>query len=176
MFARRGVVGSGGAREKPMKLLAVHPSGLMYTKIFLRLEPLGLEIVAGTARSAGHAVKLIDLQVENHAAYFRLVKDWQPDAIAFSCNYLANVPEIIDLAKATKGHLPRCFILVGGHSASFIAREILEHAEGAIDCVLRGEGEATIGQLLEAVAHDHGAAATVAGAVTTSGEGPPPRF
>nr|WP_312746442.1 hypothetical protein [Candidatus Nitrospira neomarina] len=38
----------------------------MYTKIFLRLEPLGLELVAGAARQAGHDVRLIDLQVEIH--------------------------------------------------------------------------------------------------------------
>jgi len=29
-----------------MKVLGVHPGPLMYTKIFLRLEPLGLELVA----------------------------------------------------------------------------------------------------------------------------------
>ena len=50
-----------------MRLLFVHPGPLLYTKVFLRLEPLGLEIVAEAARSAGHAVKLIDLQVESHA-------------------------------------------------------------------------------------------------------------
>ena len=32
-----------------MKLLAVRPSCLMYSKIYLRLEPLGLELVATTA-------------------------------------------------------------------------------------------------------------------------------
>jgi magnesium-protoporphyrin IX monomethyl ester (oxidative) cyclase len=84
-----------------MKLLVVHPGPLMYTKVFLRLEPLGLELVAGAARAAGHAVKLIDLQVEDHAAYRRLVSAFEPDLVAFSCNYLANVPEIVDLAKAT---------------------------------------------------------------------------
>ena len=44
-----------------MKLLAVHPSCLMYSKIYLRLEPLGLELVAAAAREAGHSVRLIDL-------------------------------------------------------------------------------------------------------------------
>jgi hopanoid C-3 methylase HpnR len=159
-----------------MKILAVHPSGLMYTKIFLRLEPLGLEIAVGVARDAGHDVKLIDLQVETHSQYFRVVRDWQPDVIAFSCNYLANVPEIIDLAIATKAVLPRCFIMVGGHSASFTAREIIEHGKGAIDCVLKGEGEAVIEEVLEAVMHDRKAAATVPGVVTAESEGPPPRF
>jgi len=75
-----------------MKFLAVHPGPLLYTKIFLRLEPLGLEIVAAAAREAGHEVRLIDLQVEDHLAYRRLIDRWRPDAVAFSCNYLANVP------------------------------------------------------------------------------------
>ena len=52
-----------------MKILAVHPSSLMYTKIFLRLEPLGIELIAASARRAGHDVRLIDLQVEPAANY-----------------------------------------------------------------------------------------------------------
>ena len=111
-----------------MKILGVHPGPLMYTKIFLRLEPLGLELVAAAARAAGHEVRLIDLQVESHRDFFRLVADWRPEVIAFSCNYLANVPEIVDLAKATKQRYPDTVIVVGGHSVSFIARSILEHA------------------------------------------------
>src|SRR6476659_4367137 len=131
-----------------MRVLAVHPGPLMYTKIFLRLEPLGLELVAAAAQQAGHEVKLIDLQVEDHPAFFRLSGAWRPDAILFSCNYLANIPEIVDLAKAAKACLPRTVICVGGHSASFVAKAILEHGAGAIDCVLRGEGEACLPPLL----------------------------
>jgi magnesium-protoporphyrin IX monomethyl ester (oxidative) cyclase len=40
--------------EVIMRLLLVHPSSLMYSEIFLRLEPLGLERVAAAAREAGH--------------------------------------------------------------------------------------------------------------------------
>src|SRR5262249_54729465 len=80
------------------------------------------------------------------------------------------------LAKATKLALPRCFICVGGHSASFIANAIIEHGEGAIDSVLGGEGEPGIVKLLEAVAGAPGAIARVPGAVTAEGEGPRPGF
>jgi hopanoid C-3 methylase HpnR len=157
-----------------MKLLCVHPSPLMYTRVFLRLEPLGMELVAGAARAAGHEVRLIDLQVESERDYLRLLRAWQPEAVCFSGNYLANVPEIVDLAKATRALLPGCFIFVGGHSVSFIARDVLNHAEGAIDCVLKGEGEAGIVGLL--AAGRGGALTEVPGAVTASGEGPAPRF
>jgi hopanoid C-3 methylase len=158
-----------------MRVLAVHPGPLMYTKIFLRLEPLGLELVAAAAQEAGHEVRLIDLQVEAHPAFFRLIEAWRPDVIAFSCNYLANIPEIIDLAKTAKTKLPRTVICVGGHSASFIAKAIIEHGEGAVDCVLRGEGEAGMPLLLAAIEAGTDLA-TVPGAVTASGEGPAPGF
>ena len=158
-----------------MRLLAVHPSGLMYTRVFLRLEPLGLESVAGTARDAGHDVRLIDLQVETHRDLMRMVRDWQPEALCFSGNYLANIPEIIDLSKAVKAALPACFVFVGGHSVSFTAHDLLRHAEGGIDCILRGEGEASVNALLEAVAQG-GDLLAVPGVVTREGSGPPPRF
>ena len=94
----------------------------MFSEIFLRLEPLGLELVAAGARAAGHDVKVLDLQVFKQADYFRIVNDWKPNAIGFSLNYLANIPEVLDLAKATAPKLPACFIFAGGHSASFTAK------------------------------------------------------
>jgi hopanoid C-3 methylase len=158
-----------------VRFLGVHPGPLLYSRIFLRLEPLGLELVAQAARRGGHAVQLIDLQVEDHSDYFRLLDDWRPDVVGFSCNYLANVPEIVDLAKATKSRLPRCFVCVGGHSASFTASTLIEHGAGAIDCVLKGEGEAGMPLLLDAIEAGRDLA-LVPGAVTAAGEGPPPRF
>jgi len=137
-----------------MKFLAVHPSCLMYSKIYLRLEPLGLELVAAAAERAGHSAQLIDLQCESHRDFFRSVEQWRPDVIAFCGNYLANVPEIIDLARATRDLLPDAFICVGGHSVSFIPNEILRHAEGAVDCVLTGEGETAITGLLDVIAQN----------------------
>jgi hopanoid C-3 methylase HpnR len=127
-------------------------------------------------RNAGHEVKLIDLQVDSQNVFFNLVNSWMPDVIAFSCNYLANIPEIINLAKTAKSTLPNSYIFVGGHSASFSAEELLEHSNGAIDCVLRGEGEAVVGALLEAIEHDRNALNKVPGAVSLHGYGPSPSF
>jgi hopanoid C-3 methylase HpnR len=155
-----------------VKVLFVHPSCLMYSEIYLRLEPLGLERVVQAARAAGHEVRLLDLQVFRHDDYWREIRTFQPHAIGFSLNYLANVPEVIDLARATKRRVPQCFLFVGGHSASFIASELLQHAQGDIDCVIRGEGEAITPQVLEALAD--GGAAALPGVVTLDGAGPPP--
>jgi hopanoid C-3 methylase HpnR len=149
----------------------------MYTKIFLRLEPLGIELVAASARRAGHDVRLIDLQVETAAQYLRIVREWAPDVIAISNNYLANVPEVIELAAEAKRVRPETFVFVGGHSASFVAGELLDHTEGAIDCVLKGEGETAVVRLLEAAAaRDARGLLEVPGVITRDGQGPAPGF
>src|SRR4029453_6456811 len=59
-----------------MKLLFVHPGPLLYTNVFLRLEPLGLELVAEAARRRKHSVRLIDLQGESPGAYHRMISEW----------------------------------------------------------------------------------------------------
>jgi hopanoid C-3 methylase HpnR len=140
----------------------------------LQLEPLGLELVAQVARQAGHEVYLIDLQTESQTNFANILDTWQPDVVAISGSYLANVPEVVELAKVTKQKLPGCYVIVGGHSASFIPEDLLNHAEGAIDCVLKGEGEASIEQLLMAVAHDKKNIHQIPGVVTQFGTGPAP--
>ena len=85
-----------------MRVLLVHPSPLMYSELYLRLEPLGLERVAAAIEAAGHEVRLLDLQIFKHADYWHEVETFAPQAVGFSVNYLANVPEVVDLAKETK--------------------------------------------------------------------------
>jgi magnesium-protoporphyrin IX monomethyl ester (oxidative) cyclase len=144
----------------------------MYSELYLRLEPLGMERVATAIRSAGHQVRLLDLQIFTHADYDRELVEWRPEAVGFSVNYLANVPEVLDLATATRRRLPDCFVFAGGHSASFIAPEVLEHSRGAIDCVVRGEGEIIAPRVLEAIRDSK--LESLPGVVTRHGAGPSP--
>ena len=105
-----------------MRVLLVHPSRLMISEVFLCLEPIGLERVGAAAEAAGHEVRILDLQIFQHRDYFGELENFRPDAVGFSVNYLANVPEVLDLAKATKQWRKDCFVFAGGHSVSFIAR------------------------------------------------------
>src|SRR5581483_8676657 len=116
----------------------------------------------------------LDLQIFSHRDYFHELDSFKPQAIGFSLNYLANVPEVIDLAKATRQLARDCFIFVGGHSGSFIAPDLLEHAQGALDCVVRGEGEAITQQLLDAIGG--GNLGRLPGVVTADGSGTPPKL
>jgi magnesium-protoporphyrin IX monomethyl ester (oxidative) cyclase len=155
-----------------MRLLLVHPSALMYSEIFLRLEPLGLERVAGAAREAGHEVRVVDRQVLGERVLRDEVRSFRPEALGISLNYLANIPEAIELAVKVKREVPDCFVFFGGHSVSFVAEDVLEQSAGAVDAVVRGEGEPVIAPLLEAVRD--GGADGVPGIVTAAGRGPAP--
>jgi hopanoid C-3 methylase HpnR len=155
-----------------MRVLLIHPSPLMYSEIYLRLEPLGLERVATAVRAAGHDVRLLDLQIFGHRDYFRELETFEPEAVGFSLNYLANVPEVIDLARETKRRRPDTFVFAGGHSVSFIAPEVLEHARDGLDCIVRGEGEVITPRLLEARGDPR--LETLPGVVTRHGAGPTP--
>ncbi|WP_395297695.1 hopanoid C-3 methylase HpnR [Kitasatospora hibisci] len=157
-----------------MRLLLIHPSALMYSEIFLRLEPLGLERVAAAAREAGHQVRLVDLQVTRRSRLEAVVESFAPDAVGVSLNYLANIPEAIEIAQHVKRVLPGCFVFFGGHSVSFVAEHVLDQAGGALDAVVRGEGEPAVRPLLEAVRD--GGLAEVPGIVTREGRGPAPRM
>ena len=151
-----------------MKVMLVHPSALLYSEVYLRLEPLGMECVASAVEKAGHEVRLVDLQVFNHRELRRELEQFQPDAVGFSVNYLANVPEVIDLAKLIRQILPRTFVFCGGHSISFIAGEVIGHADGAIHAIVMGEGELTVPRMLEAIPNVDG----IAGVATAAGNGP----
>jgi hopanoid C-3 methylase len=155
-----------------MRVLFVHPSALMYSEIFLRLEPLGLERVAGAARESGHDVRVVDLQVCSHADLTAALASFQPDAMGVSLNYLANIPEAIEISRQAKQAVPGCFVFFGGHSVSFIAGDVLSQANGSVDAVVRGEGETAIGPLLAAIRD--GGLQTVPGIVNQAGGGPPP--
>ena len=153
-----------------MKVLLVHPSGLMYSEVYLRLEPLGLECVAQAVRQAGHHVEMLDLQIFKHRDLFDAIRRFKPDAIGFSLNYLANIPEVLELSEQIKREHPSCFIFAGGHSVSFVAEEVLAHGAGNLNCIVVGEGERTVPAMLEKVPNVDG----MEGVVTAAGAGERP--
>ncbi len=153
-----------------MRVLLVHPSVLLYSEAYLRLEPLGMQYVGQALLDGGHEVSLLDLQVHTHRDFDRRMRRFAPEAVGFSLNYLANVPEVIDLAKRVKSVRPDMFIFIGGHSASFIPEELIAHGAGAIDAVVMGEGEHTAALLLGAWPDIHG----LPGVATHKGRGPKP--
>ena len=135
-----------------MRLLLVHPSSLMYSEIFLRLEPLGLErVAAARARGRPRGPARGPAGLLARRADRRRCASFRPEAVGFSLNYLANVPEAIDLATAAKQVAPGCFVFFGGHSVSFVAEDVLAQAEGASTRRPRARARPSSPRVLEAV-------------------------
>ena len=111
-------------------------------RLNLRLEPLGLERIATALRLAGHDVRLTDLQVFTHKQLWRDIDEFRPQAVGFSLNYLANIPEVLDLAREIRQRLgERCFIFAGGHSVSFVADEVLRDVVRGLSAAHRGSAQ-----------------------------------
>src|SRR4030095_796409 len=56
---------------RDMRVLLVHPSPLMYSELYLRLEPLGLERVAAAIRAAGHQGRAVGPPTFSGGGYLR---------------------------------------------------------------------------------------------------------
>lgn len=76
----------------------------------------------------------------------------QPDILCFSC-YIWNIRMILDICHDYKKVSPHTIIILGGPEVSYDAQMVLQ-ANPAIDFVVRGEGEATINELLLALDSD----------------------
>ena len=166
-----------GCYQHPMKVLCVHPSGLMYNEIFLRLEPLGVELVAAAVRAAGHDVRLLDLQVASHRDYFRLVEEFRPRRRAVRHELPRERPRGRGPVQARRSGAGRsCSTCVGGHSASFTSRELLDQGDARrhrLRRTRRGRGDRAAPA--RGVARDDpGGLHRIAGVMTLDGEGPPP--
>lgn len=132
--------------------------------------PLHLAYLAGAAREADTLPRIYDAMNERHSfAQIRAeIERFQPDYV-LAYDYLpvtgaistATVPDAIAILKLAKDIDPDIVTLLGGPHPTFLFKEVLESASGAVDYVLLGEGEATLKALLLALRE--GKASTVKG-------------
>ncbi len=108
---------------------------------------------AGPLAADGLRVERIDLPISlddpafDDDALQRVVAS-RPDVLGLSC-YSWDLGALIDLAERVHGALPATRIVLGGPSATFQARALLE-AHPCVTAVVRGEGEQTLARLLAA--------------------------
>ena len=107
-----------------------------------------------------------------------MVREWRPDVIAISNNYLANVPEVIELAEGGQGD-PAGDVRLRGRPQRVVRRagtcSITPRVRST--ACSRGKGRCRVGALLEAVAErDARGLLEVPGIVTADGQGPAPSF
>lgn len=131
---------------------------------------LGILSLMAVAQRAGHEVKYVDCVLENYTweQAKDFVQDWSPDyfgmsalsSYAFSC---------YRMAETVKSISPDTKVLLGGQHATGLDLQILEK-HPSVDCIVRGEGEATLEEILE-----RGISPSVKGIATRDRQGNPVR-
>ncbi|MFA6449709.1 MAG: radical SAM protein [bacterium] len=113
------------------------------------LPPLSLMSVAAGAQKYGHEVKIIDASIKGLGpeSIVREAAEWGAETLGFSL-FSSNFCEHIKYIKRVK-ELSGLKVIVGGKHASYYPRETLSHAE--IDYGVIGEGDITIGELLDSI-------------------------
>lgn len=141
-----------------MKIVLVFPP--FYLEGMYNLPPLGLINLATSLRPAGHEIRIIDfvLAIRNQTLTMdnRIYQDCadrileeNPSLVGFSAQ-CTTYPAVIQISRRIRTKRPDVKIVIGGHNASFVDHITLERYP-FVDAVVRGEGEVTLGELVEAL-------------------------
>lgn len=113
--------------------------------------PIGLAYVAASLEKAGHQVTFIDsdpMGLTFHQVVNTAVSE-KPDVIGLT-GMTAMMDIVFDLAKAIKRKDKKIITVLGGVHASALPRQTMEE-EPFIDILVKGEGEKTVVELMEAL-------------------------
>ncbi len=135
-----------------MKILLINPP---YQTLTSNLGvghqiPLGLLMIGGALIDAGHEVKLLDAECLGLEipTIVKLARSWRPQVVMTGhAGSTPAHPVCMKLLSALKLASPEIVTVYGGVYPTYHAEQILrEHA--AVDYIVRGEGEATVVQLV----------------------------
>ena len=115
------------------------------------LPPLGALSLAAVLEADGHHVCFTDVGAEglDPEVLTRRVRDERPDFVGISVLTPMAVPAL-RIARIVKEELPDCAVVLGGVHAELFPNEMLRC--GAVDVVVRGDGEEAMRQLVAGVA------------------------
>ena len=124
------------------------------------VPPFGLMSLGSYVRSGEYEIKGIDMNGPpdivrkryrtTDAGLLQSIRDFAPDLVAMTA-YAFNIHNVMFWAAVIKSEFPQSVVVLGGNYASYIGREILE-ACGAVDLVIRFEGEIAFERLCRVVA------------------------
>jgi len=112
--------------------------------------PLGLIIIATILQKRGHDVKIFDHNKQSTEEYIQLLKSFQPDFVGMSALTGPVLQVCKDLSKLAKD--AGAIVAWGGVFASTYTKLCLD--SGVVDYVVKGEGEITFKELIEAKPKD----------------------
>ena len=121
---------------------------------FINYMPMGVLALADLLRREGYEAEVLHLGVEwiedKGFSLLDYIRRTQPRIVAFPLHWHPQTYDVMEQARQVKESFPNIFILLGGLTASYYHREILEGFPW-VDAVIRGEGEIPLLRLVEAV-------------------------
>lgn len=171
--------------NKINRILLIQPNMMVATSVRpLVYPPIGIMYLAAVLEKTGYEVSILDCQTEalgrpmvaDLTVAFGLsideiskrIKEFSPDLIGISCNFsvmFAPMSEIVDAASSVA---PGASIVVGGHHATSLPKEVMKNKK--IDFVIMGEGEISFQALVVALDGDDGGYGDIQGLVWRDGE------
>jgi radical SAM superfamily enzyme YgiQ (UPF0313 family) len=127
------------AKELVLLVRPISPNERFGLGPFFRVEPLGLEYVAATLRSAGYEVALID---ERFAPSIeKVLRQLRPSFVGISCMHTVDIGTTLNLARKIKRVEPTLPVFVGGHVVALYQEPFFD---ATIDALALGDAETTL--------------------------------
>ena len=147
-------------------MLVFPPSTSLSTWEPMVSTPMGIAYLASAVREAGYEVACLDTVVEaprqetsisDTVSRFGLTYEqimdriaaWKPDLVGLSCIFSNQWPATRELAKRIKAADPEVIVVAGGAHPTFLSELCM--TEGAIDFIIKGEGEESFVDLLNRI-------------------------
>ncbi|MBS7647367.1 radical SAM protein [Candidatus Bathyarchaeota archaeon] len=134
-----------------MKVCLISPSYSSAVKSVIGISspPLGLAYLASMVKDA-HDVRIIDSNVLNYTLddIRRELKNFYPDVVGIT-SATPSVYEAYRVAEVAKSVRDDCVVVLGGPHATFLPEEALTECR-SVDIIVRGEGEETFQELINA--------------------------
>jgi anaerobic magnesium-protoporphyrin IX monomethyl ester cyclase len=140
---------------KPELLLITPPYHCGVVEVAGRWLPLNLLYVAQAARAAGVRPALYDA-MSSFVGWDEIRAELRRRRPKFVGTYAitATIDVCIELGRIVKQELPDSVFIIGGVHPTFMWQELLDAENSPVDFVVRGEGEATVHELLRALTAD----------------------
>lgn len=121
---------------------------------FINYMPMGVLALADLLAREGYETEVVHLGVEwigdKGFSLIDYIAEKRPKIVALSLFWHPQSYEVLEWARRIKEAFPEVFLVLGGLTASFYHREIMEQFPW-VDAIIRGEGEAPLLQLTETV-------------------------
>ncbi len=116
--------------------------------------PLSLVYVAGAAMDAGYETEIYDAMTKNvgYEEIRNKIDESRPDFVGTSA-FTASSPDAIKVLELAKSINPDIVTIIGGVHPTFMYEEMFSITD-SIDYIVRGEGELTLPELLDAVSNN----------------------